>query len=94
MIQQWIAGRYSGFKIKNKIVDTLEIIKRLDPQRIERRVAGHDVLQLETLCQEYGISVENRHTALGDAYMTAQLFYHLVSQLEKRGITRLKEICL
>jgi DNA polymerase-3 subunit epsilon len=90
MVQLWIAHHYPGFRLKNQVIDTLQLIKRLDPQRIERRVAGHDVLQLDALCQEYGIEVENRHTALGDAYMTAQLFHRLIVQLEKRGITQLR----
>jgi DNA polymerase-3 subunit epsilon len=92
MINSWIGMSYPGFKLKNKVIDTLKLIKRIDPQRIERRVAGHDVLQLDRLCEEYGIEVENRHTALGDAYMTAQLFHRLMAQLEKRGVTKVKQI--
>ena len=92
MIERWIAASFPGFRLRNKVVDTLQLTRRLDPQSIERRVAGTDTLQLEALCQAYGIKVENRHTALGDAYMTAQLFHQLIGQLEKRGITRLREL--
>ena len=45
------------------------------------------MLRLESLSKKYGILVVNRRLALGDAYIKAELFDHLVSQLEKRGIT-------
>lgn len=92
MIERWIAASFPGFQLRNKVVDTLQLIRRVDPQRIERRVAGTDTLQLDVLCQAHSIMVENRHTALGDAYMTAQLFHQLVGQLEKRGVSRLREL--
>ncbi len=45
------------------------------------------MLRLESLSRKYGILVVNRRLTLGDAYIKADLFDHLVSQLEKRGIT-------
>jgi len=38
------------------------------------------------LCGVYNIPVENRHTALGDAYMTALLLQHILEGLKKRGV--------
>ena len=92
MINLWIQRSFPDFKLMNPVIDTLGLINRLDPQRVERRVAGHDSLQLDALCREYGIVVENRHTALGDAYLTAQLFHHLLGKLEQRGITKVSQL--
>lgn len=77
---------YPGFKLKNSILDTMTLMKRIDPVRYERNVAGADSMQLDALCKEFGILVENRHTALGDAFLTAQLFQKLLVKLEARGI--------
>jgi len=41
---------------------------------------------------EYEIEVENRHIALGDAYMTAQLFHRLIVQLGKSGIVKHRQL--
>lgn len=77
---------FPGFKLKNQVLDTMTLVKRIDPVRYERSVAGSEKMQLEVLCQEFGILVENRHTALGDAFLTAQLFQKLLVKLEARGI--------
>ncbi|MDW3197017.1 MAG: 3'-5' exonuclease [Cytophagales bacterium] len=77
---------YPGFKLKNPVLDTMTMMKRIDPVRYERNVAGSDSMQLDVLCKEFGILVENRHTALGDAYLTAQLFQKLLVKLKARGI--------
>ena len=77
---------YPGFKLKNRMLDTMTLMKRIDPVRYERNVAGSDSMQLDVLCKEFGILVENRHTALGDAFLTAQLFQKLLVKLESRGI--------
>ena len=92
LINRWFQKEFPGFKLLNPSVDTLAMIRRVDPQRMERQVAGHDGFQLDRLCKEYDIAIENRHTALGDAYMTAQLFHKISLTLEKRGVTLVKQI--
>jgi DNA polymerase-3 subunit epsilon len=48
---------------------------------------GHS---LEALAQRLGISVIGRHTALGDAIVTAEVFLRLLPLLEARGIQTLR----
>jgi DNA polymerase-3 subunit epsilon len=91
-INQLLQHRFPGVKLKNKVIDTFGLIKRIDPVSMERNVAGHDSFQLDNLCKKYGIPVENRHTALGDAFMTAQLFIKLSHQVRKRGVKWVKEL--
>jgi len=81
-----------GFRLKNLVLDTFNLAKRVDPIKYERNIGGKNLLQLDTLCQENSIEIENRHTALGDAYMTAQLLQRLLTQLKKRGLTKINEL--
>jgi DNA polymerase-3 subunit epsilon len=85
-INQTIATKYPGFKLKNKVLDTFQLMVRLDPEKYERQVGGRHALQLDEICEHFGIAVENRHTALGDAYMTAQVLMFLLARLEERGV--------
>lgn len=85
-INQTIASKHPGFKLKNKVLDTFQLMVRLDREKYERQVGGRHALQLDEICEDFGIAVENRHTALGDAYMTAQVMMFLLARLEERGV--------
>lgn len=78
---------FPGIRIKNKLLDTYELEKRIDPVKYQRKVGGEDI-SLESLCEQYYIPIENRHTALGDAYLTAQVLLHQLSRLKNRGIKK------
>lgn len=73
--------------LKNKWVDTAVLA---------RRVAGvqphPQKLDLDTLCALYRIPLHDRHTALGDAYITAVLFLKLVDKLKIRGVHTLGDL--
>ena len=51
-------------------------------------LAGDD---LDTQCRHFGIEIEGRHSALGDAMATARLYGTLLPQLRQRGIRSLAE---
>ncbi|MEM9329610.1 MAG: 3'-5' exonuclease [Bacteroidota bacterium] len=91
-INQMIGGQFKGFSLKNKSVDTWHLMRRLDPVRFERNVGGTQTLSLDALCQEFSIDIENRHSALGDAYMTAQLFLKLLLRLKRRKVTKIGQL--
>jgi len=78
--------------LKNKVIDTAHLVMRIDPVKYERTVGGNTNLHLDDLCKEYSIPVENRHTALGDAYMTAQLLQRLLVKLKRRGISKAQSL--
>ena len=44
---------------------------------------------LEALAEYYGLPAENRHTALGDAQITAHLFHRILEGLNRKGIVTL-----
>ena len=78
--------------LKNKVLDTAHMVMRLDPVHFERTVGGKSMLHLDDLCEKYDIEIANRHTALGDAYLTAQLLQRLLSGLKKRGVNTIGQL--
>lgn len=67
------------------VLDTLLISRALDDS-----LDGHD---LDTLAERYDLSFPpgTRHTALGDARVTAELWLALLPRLEARGIETLEQ---
>ena len=84
-INQLLKNHLNGLRLKNKIVDTFYLIQRIDPTRMERSIGGSGC-RLDDLCNEFEIPIENRHTALGDAYLTAQVFMRELEILKKRKV--------
>jgi DNA polymerase-3 subunit epsilon len=91
-VNQLIAGYAKGFSLKNKTSDTFLLMKRIDPMRFERKVGGLKSIQLGALCREFNIDIENRHTALGDAYLAAQLFIKQLNTLKRRKVVRFGDL--
>jgi DNA polymerase-3 subunit epsilon len=56
---------------------TLQLAAALEPQLQD--------LNLEVLARTYGIAGGGRHTALGDALLTAELYLHLLALMQARG---------
>ena len=91
-VNQLISSVYKGFKLKNQVIDTANLLYRFNRDGYDNQVGGKSNLQLDIACQDYGIPIENRHTALGDAYMTAQLLMHLLSIATEKRISTLSEL--
>jgi DNA polymerase-3 subunit epsilon len=47
---------------------------------------------LDELIEKYELSCKDRHTALGDAYLTAMIFLHILSQLRSKNELSLKQL--
>jgi len=77
------ASWYDGAPLTNPRVCSLRLARRLLPTL---RRSG-----IDALAAEFGIAVADRHRALGDARMTAEIFFHLLEKLKARGILRLDE---
>ncbi|WP_286886932.1 3'-5' exonuclease [Aneurinibacillus sp. UBA3580] len=71
-------------KIHNPVIDTMTLAYHLLPT--------NQSYGLDTLLQQYKIEVEGRHTALGDAFMTAELYLAFIEELERRGIHTLHSL--
>ena len=75
----------AGIELDMPVLDTLLISRALDAS-----LDGHD---LDTLAERYDLAFPpgTRHTALGDARVTAELWLSLLPRLEARGIDTLEK---
>ncbi|MCJ7842059.1 3'-5' exoribonuclease [Lederbergia sp. NSJ-179] len=69
---------------KHRIVDTSLVFKLIETDR--------DLVTLDEYCQYAGVEIVNRHHALGDAQMTAELWDHYVEKLNHVGCFTLHDI--
>ncbi|MGE5300419.1 MAG: PolC-type DNA polymerase III [Acidobacteriota bacterium] len=87
--------RLYGVSLQNAAADTGRIYRWL-----MRRGAGScafqgetiEDLSLRTLAAKYGISVNGSHNALADAFVTAQIFQRLLSELQGQGVKSVREL--
>ena len=71
----------SGFSpLKNKVIDTCALYYNLLPRTERKKGARHRTL--DELADQFAISKEDRHTALGDALITARLLLRLLSRAQ------------
>ena len=68
----------TGLRFDQPVLDTLLLSAVLHPQQ--------DSPRLEAIAERLGVRVVGRHTALGDALVTAEVFQKLVPLLADRGI--------
>lgn len=80
---------YPGLKLKNFMLDTARLAIRLEQPRMNNAGINPKDYTLDALLDRYGIEPLERHTALGDAYSTAELLIKLLPKLRKRGLKRL-----
>lgn len=73
----------TGVRFINPVLDTLLLSAAIHP--------AHGSHNLEDIAERMGISIVGRHTALGDAIATAEVFLKLISILARDGIHTLKQ---
>ncbi|MEI3604633.1 PolC-type DNA polymerase III [Pseudogracilibacillus sp. SE30717A] len=71
-------------RIKNPIIDTLELARFLLPE-----LGNH---RLNTLCKHLDVELTQHHRAIYDAEATGYLFWKLVERLEEREITNINQL--
>jgi DNA polymerase-3 subunit epsilon len=75
--------RSSGIRFDNPVLDTM---------LLSRVIQGQDAAHaLDDIARRLGIQVVDRHTALGDAFLTAAIFLAFVELLAERGIHTLDD---
>ncbi len=73
----------TGIKFDNPLLDTMLLANVI--------YATHEKHNMRTIAEFVGIEIAGRHTAIGDAVTTAQIFLKLIPLLEKKGIYTLKD---
>ncbi|MFD2200489.1 PolC-type DNA polymerase III [Shivajiella indica] len=74
-------------KILNPVLDTHYLAIRLEKgPHFDYSMARPGEYALDNLCERFGITLDDRHTAAGDAFLTAQLLMKLLKAAENKGI--------
>lgn len=78
---------------KNPVIDTYHLAIRLEkgPLR-DLSSIRHEEYSLDSLCKRYGIAPDDRHTAAGDAFLTALLLLKLFAKAQSKGITTFQNL--
>jgi DNA polymerase-3 subunit epsilon len=78
------APRRTGTTLAAPLLDTLLIDGVVHPD--------HDAHTLEAMAERLGVDLVGRHTALGDALLTGEIFLRLLPLLPARGVHTLGEL--
>lgn len=85
--------RHFGMTLKNRTLDTMDLTLHLQD---DGAFAGRDTangFSLDALCDMFGIAPHDRHTAGGDAFLTAQVFLRLLRAAKRVGRMRVGSLC-
>ena len=72
-----------GVAFDNPVLDSLLLSVLLEEQETDHTLDG--------IAARFGVEVTRRHTALGDAMVTAGVFLHFLDLLEAQGIATLDQ---
>jgi DNA polymerase III subunit epsilon len=86
--------RHFGITLRNRSLDTMDLTLHLND---DGAFAGRPMAQgfsLDGLCEMFGVRAHDRHTAGGDAFITAQIFLRLLRAARKAGRNTLGRLCI
>ena len=73
----------TGLRFDQPVIDTLLLSAVVHPNQASHR--------LEAIAERLGLTIVGRHTALGDAIVTAEVFLKLIPLLAEMGIRTLRD---
>ena len=85
--------RHWGMQLLNRSLDTMDLTLHLERSGAFSGQAAVRHFTLDALCQKFGVTPHDRHTAVGDAFITAQVFLRLVRLASKFDRATLARIC-
>ena len=77
--------RHFGFELRNRFLDTMDLTLHLERDGALRQDTRIEGFSLDQLCQRFDIVPHDRHTAAGDAFITAQVFQRLLRLARTAG---------
>ncbi|MBL8486824.1 MAG: DNA polymerase III subunit epsilon [Rhodocyclaceae bacterium] len=73
----------TGVRFQQPVLDTLLLSAVIHPNQESHK--------LEAIAERFGINVIGRHTALGDSFVTGEVFLKMTALLQEMGITTLRQ---
>ena len=73
----------TGIRFSQPVLDTLLLSAVIHPAQESHR--------LEAICERMGVNIMGRHTAMGDAIVTGEVFLRMIPLLAEMGIRTLGE---
>ena len=86
--------QHFGTRMANRTLDTMDLTLHLQDAGA---FAGHQAIRdfsLDALCSLFGVEPHDRHTAGGDAFITAQILLRLLRLAKRHQRTTLGAICV
>jgi DNA polymerase-3 subunit epsilon len=77
--------RHWGFQLSNRSLDTMDLTLHLEKDGAFPGRAPIRHFTLDALCEMFGVIPHGRHTASGDAFITAQVFLRLLRLASRCG---------
>jgi len=85
--------RNYGIKLENRFLDTMDLTLHLEKDGAFEDDKKIEEFSLDALCEFFNIAPHDRHTAGGDAFITALIFLRLLRSARKVGRTSLNRLC-
>jgi DNA polymerase III subunit epsilon len=85
MLNAACARHCDGLVLQNDAVDTRDLALRLAAAGFLPEAGDQPSHTLDDLCRIFAITPHDRHTASGDAFLTAQIFLRLLRRAQRAG---------
>jgi DNA polymerase-3 subunit epsilon len=81
-------------QLPNLTIDTMHLALALEQRDLLERLPGDPEpnYSLDDLCHRFGIAPHDRHTAMGDAFLTGQVFLKLLRRAARSGQWKLAQL--
>lgn len=85
--------RHFNFELRNRLIDTMALTLHLERDGAFREEEKINGFSLDALCSLFNVIPHDRHTAGGDAFITAQIFLKLLRLAQSHGRNTLGKLC-
>lgn len=89
----WACERHFGMRLKNRSLDTMDLTLHLNDDGAFVNHTMTSGFSLDSLCEMFGVTPHDRHTAGGDAFLTAHVFLRLLRAAKTAGRHTLGSLC-
>lgn len=86
--------RHFNLTLRNRSLDTMDLTLHLNDDGAFKDRSMPEGFSLDTLCEMFDVAPHDRHTAGGDAFLTASIFLRLLRAAKAVGRTTLDSLCM